>query len=266
MNKLPHGEAVLPLLALALSVLMFIAWPLVDMGALRRPLIGMVLLDCFAVGLDRLRPPRPLDAPGAGTRRDPVLGTGHGGHLAHADRRHREQYRRRVIRPAAERGPADRRDGTWALTANRIVGAVVVYLLFALLFALLFDLVERLSPGAFAIGQDLGTTAWTGWRFVYLSVITLSSLGLSDMTPVHPFARSLIMMEAIGQNVYDRVAGASRVVGSRPSAQGSSSIMPGGDLPDCAECSAFVASLGGIGSDALAVARHNLHGDFSALN
>ena len=31
----------------------------------------------------------------------------------------------------------------------------------------------------------------------YLSMITLSSLGLSDITPVHPFARSLVMLEAL---------------------------------------------------------------------
>jgi hypothetical protein len=205
MNKLPRGEAMLPLLALALSVLMFIAWPLVDMGALWRPLIGMVLLVVSLSGLTA------FGLPGRLTR--PVLALGGILFLAQVTV---------AIWPTPTAGIVNNiAAGSFVLllsavlltgvmgpgrvTANRIVGAVVVYLLFALLFALLFDLVERLSPGAFAIGQDLGTAAWTGWRFVYLSVITLSSLGLSDMTPVHPFARSLIMMEAILGQIYTTV-------------------------------------------------------------
>jgi hypothetical protein len=83
------------------------------------------------------------------------------------------------------------------VTTNRIVGAVVVYVLFALQFAFLFALVERFSPGAFIMGQVSSTSTWTGWRFFYLSMITLSSLGLSDITPIHPFARSLVMLEAL---------------------------------------------------------------------
>jgi hypothetical protein len=169
MNKLPRGEAVLPLLALALSVLMFIAWPLVDMGALRRPLIGMVLLVVSLSGLTAF-------LPGRLTR--PVLALGGILFLAQVTV---------AIWPTPTAGIVNNiAAGFFVLLlsavlltgvmgpgrVNRIVGAVVVYLLFALLFALLFDLVERLSPDAFAIGQDLGTSAWTGWRFLYLSAIT----------------------------------------------------------------------------------------------
>ena len=47
----PRGEAVLPLLALALFVLMFVASPLADIGVLERPLLGMVLLVVMLSGL-----------------------------------------------------------------------------------------------------------------------------------------------------------------------------------------------------------------------
>ena len=95
--------------------------------------------------------------------------------------------------------------GPGHVTPNRIVGAVVVYLLFAIQFAFLFALIERLSPGAFVMGQGPSASSWTGWRFFYLSMITLSSLGLSDITPVHAFARSLVMLEALLGQLYTTV-------------------------------------------------------------
>ena len=52
------------------------------------------------------------------------------------------------------------------------------------------------------MGQEPSASSWTGWRFFYLSMITLSSLGLSDITPVHPFARSLVMLEALLGQMY----------------------------------------------------------------
>jgi len=51
MKHLPHGEAALPLLALALFVLLFVAWPLVDVGLLVRPLPGLVFLIVTLSGL-----------------------------------------------------------------------------------------------------------------------------------------------------------------------------------------------------------------------
>ena len=55
------------------------------------------------------------------------------------------------------------------------------------------------------MGPVPSTSTWTGWRFFYLSMITLSSLGLSDITPVHPFARSLVMLEALLGQMYTTV-------------------------------------------------------------
>ncbi len=92
--------------------------------------------------------------------------------------------------------------GPGRVTPNRIVGAVVVFLLFAIQFAFLFALTERLSPGAFIMAQDQAASSWTGWSFFYLSMITLTSLGLSDITPVHAFARSLVMLEALLGQLY----------------------------------------------------------------
>ena len=193
----PHGESALPYLAVALFVLLFVAWPLVDVGLLMRPLLGMVFLVISLTGL------YVLGTPG---RFVPVVLTLGGIVFA--------------LQTTMLTWPSDtaailnevaaqlflltlcavllgRVMGPGRVTPNRIVGAVVVYLLFAVQFAFLFALTERLSPGAFVMGQEPSASSWTGWRFFYLSMITLSSLGLSDITPVHPFARSLVMLEAL---------------------------------------------------------------------
>jgi Ion channel len=44
-----------------------------------------------------------------------------------------------------------------------------------------------------------------GARFFYLSVISLTSVGFGDMAPLHPFARSLVMLEAIVGQIYTTV-------------------------------------------------------------
>jgi hypothetical protein len=54
-HVVPRGEAVLPLLTIALFVLMFVAWPLSEMGVLHRPLPAMIMLvvalaSLFALG------------------------------------------------------------------------------------------------------------------------------------------------------------------------------------------------------------------------
>jgi hypothetical protein len=205
LKRLPHGESALPYLAAVLFVLVFVAWPLVDVGLLVRPLLGMVFLAMSLTGLYL------VGTPG---RFVPVVLTLGGIVFA--------------LQTTMLAWPSDtaailnevaaelfvlalcgvllsRVIGPGRVTPNRIVGAVVVYLLFAIQFAFLFALIERLSSGAFVMGQEPSTSSWTGWRFFYLSMITLSSLGLSDITPVHSVARSLVMLEALLGQLYTTV-------------------------------------------------------------
>ncbi len=86
------------------------------------------------------------------------------------------------------------------VTAHRISGAVAAYLLCGVLFAQAFALVDRLSPGAFTASAGHAPPArdWSG--FLYLSMVTLATLGYGDVTPLDPSARSLASLEAfIGQ-------------------------------------------------------------------
>jgi hypothetical protein len=88
------------------------------------------------------------------------------------------------------------------ITFYRIEGAVAFYLLLGLAWAFAYELVELHWPNAFAPPSPATTnpnddpTA----RFVYFSFVTLTTVGYGDITAVHPFARSLVTLEAlIGQ-------------------------------------------------------------------
>ena len=87
------------------------------------------------------------------------------------------------------------RDGR--ININRIMGSVGVFLLIGIVFANGFRLVALYADGAFAIGGTPVPAAEFMPRVVYFSFVTLTSLGYGDITPVHPFARSLVTMEAL---------------------------------------------------------------------
>jgi hypothetical protein len=205
MKHLPHGEAALPLLAVVLFALLFVVWPLVDFGLLMRPFPGIVFLIVTLSGLYAFGT--------HGRALTSVLTLGGAVFVLQTLTLVWDFEALSILREVAAELfvlvlcgvllNGVMRPGR--VTTNRIVGAVVVYVLFALQFAFLFALVERFQPGAFIMGQVSSTSTWTGWRFFYLSVITLSSLGLSDITPINPFARSLVMLEALLGQMYTTV-------------------------------------------------------------
>jgi Ion channel len=87
------------------------------------------------------------------------------------------------------------------VTSHRIQGAIVVYLLIGLAWAAAFELVHHVSPGAFHLPS--GTSAPRPTHgFLYFSFVTLTTLGYGDITPLHPVARSLAMVEAVTGQLY----------------------------------------------------------------
>ena len=93
--------------------------------------------------------------------------------------------------------------------AEKLTGALCVYLLIALLFSYGYWLCDRMLPGAFAPhsagGEDLG-------RWLYFSLVTLTTLGYGDVQPVHPAARTMASMEAVMGQLYLAVL-VARLVG-----------------------------------------------------
>jgi hypothetical protein len=79
-----------------------------------------------------------------------------------------------------------------AVTTNHLLGAVTVYLLLGIGWALMLATTNRLLPDAFR-----GLTSHGVGEFVYVSFVTLATLGFGDIVPVHPVARTLVYLEAV---------------------------------------------------------------------
>ncbi len=92
------------------------------------------------------------------------------------------------------------RDGR--INLHRIIGACGTFLLLGLLFAEAFRLIAMFVPNAYAIGGAPASTATLQNRFVYFSFITLTSTGYGDITPIHPYTRSLAAFEALTGQLY----------------------------------------------------------------
>ncbi len=115
------------------------------------------------------------------------------------------------------------------VTADTLSGAVCVYLLVGLTFASLFDLIETLAPGSFQINVDTEGSAQVRWRtLVFFSFMTLTTIGLGDVTPVTAPTQSLTAIEGVMGVLYVAVL-VAKVVGvyireatARPPSPGSS--------------------------------------------
>lgn len=95
--------------------------------------------------------------------------------------------------------------GEGPVTMHRIQGAVALYLLIAAFFAVLYELLEGVSPGAFRFAGGLTTAGVSSEALYYFSFVTLTTVGYGDVTAVHPFARSLVMFEALIGQLYPAI-------------------------------------------------------------
>jgi hypothetical protein len=86
------------------------------------------------------------------------------------------------------------------VTGHRVRGAVAAYLLIAILFAYSYTFIAYLAPGAFQMPAWAQAGAERGETFFYFSMVALTTTGFGDITPIHPLARSFVMLEGfIGQ-------------------------------------------------------------------
>jgi len=78
---------------------------------------------------------------------------------------------------------------------HRIQGAVAVFLLIGLMWAYLYEATYLVVEQAFIFSVTSGDTFFA--RFLYFSFVTLTTIGFGDISPVHPLAKSLAMMEGL---------------------------------------------------------------------
>ena len=86
------------------------------------------------------------------------------------------------------------------VTADNLCGAIAVYLLIAVIWALTYGVMEGLAPGSFKFTAEQSGSSWT--RTMYFSLVTLTTLGYGDITPVAPLAKVWSALEAVIGTLY----------------------------------------------------------------
>ena len=88
------------------------------------------------------------------------------------------------------------------ISANRIVGAICVYLMLGVIWALSYGLLEVIIPGSFGgLTEGTATVSWSP-DWVYFSFVTMTTLGYGDVLPLTFFSRTLAYFEAIVGQFY----------------------------------------------------------------
>jgi hypothetical protein len=98
----------------------------------------------------------------------------------------------------------------WVATTDEFFAAGATFTLLAWAFAYAYVVCEALFPGSFS-GAG-GAAARTWMELLYLSVAVLSSVGLSDIVPVTPMARAIVMLESFAGVMYIALV-VSRLIG-----------------------------------------------------
>jgi len=88
----------------------------------------------------------------------------------------------------------------WVATTDELFAAGATFTLLAWAFAYVFVACQALIPGSFGAGE--GAAARTWMELLFLSVALLSSVGLSDIVPVAPMARGIVMLESFTGVMY----------------------------------------------------------------
>lgn len=86
----------------------------------------------------------------------------------------------------------------WVATTDELFAAGATFTLLAWAFAYVYVVCQVIVPGSFGPADHART--WV--ELLFLSVAVLSSVGLSDILPTTPMARSLIMLESFAGIMY----------------------------------------------------------------
>jgi voltage-gated potassium channel len=84
---------------------------------------------------------------------------------------------------------------------NKVIGAVCIFLLLAFLWAIIYQMLEALTPGSFS-GLAMGSEPVHFDRFVYFSLVTLTTLGFGDISPATSLAGVVVTLEAVAGVFY----------------------------------------------------------------
>jgi hypothetical protein len=101
--------------------------------------------------------------------------------------------------------------GDHRITRDEIFAVGATFTLVAWGFAYAFTVCQAIYPDSFTAATDPDAPR-TWIQLLFLSITTLTSVGLSDISPIRPFARGLVMLEELGGVAYVAML-VSRIVG-----------------------------------------------------
>ncbi len=87
------------------------------------------------------------------------------------------------------------------ISANRLVGAVCIYLLLGVIWAVAYSILEMIVPGSFQGFSPLEDREWDS-EWLYFSFVTMATLGYGDIAPVSAIARALAYIQAVFGQFY----------------------------------------------------------------
>ena len=196
LNEFWSGNLGLTLIAISLAVLLFVITPLREAGLPGRLFFDVIVLMLMVFGALTIQQSRIATAFVLAfvLLTAAVLGTGRFHPTAFLHQLGSALstvtlliYFRIVLLVVFRGGPV-----TW----GRIQGGVCAYLLLGMAWASAFQLLEQLHPGSFQFVTAPADIDQLTSKLTYFSFCTLTTIG-SDIKPLHPFARSLTMSEAI---------------------------------------------------------------------
>lgn len=96
------------------------------------------------------------------------------------------------------------------VTMDELFAIGATFTLLAWAFAFAYSACQHFAPGSFGVGLNSEPRSW--FELLFLSFSILSSVGLSDILPVAPIARSLVMLEMFCGVMYIAIV-VSRLIG-----------------------------------------------------
>jgi len=90
------------------------------------------------------------------------------------------------------------------ISADKICGAICVYLLIGFAWAFGYGIIELINPGSFSGLAEIDANNHVGqmMQMRYFSFATLTTLGFGDILPRSPSARTLATLEAVTGQIY----------------------------------------------------------------
>jgi hypothetical protein len=86
------------------------------------------------------------------------------------------------------------------VSVDVIAGAIVAYLLMALMWSFLYGVLEIAHPGSFNFPAEPSPDLPALFR--YFSLVTITTVGYGDITPVAAVARAFANLEAVVGQLY----------------------------------------------------------------